>query len=328
MDPKQTPIVKKSIFSWIWTSSLKLQATLIFIILITVVARVIPLEMQKRIVNEAINLRKVDLLLIYCGIYLAAVIVQGALKFLINFIQTVIGQRALAQMRKDLYHYILTLPLGFFRKTQPGLVVASLVTELTTAGNFVGMAIAVPVSNVLTLLAFAAYLFWLNPVLAGISLSIYPVILFLVPLLQKRANRENKKRVDTTRVISGQIGESISGIHEIQGNGAFKIENQKYDRFVDRLLKIRIVWTLYSQGIKSLNNFFMNLSPFLVFLIGGYLAMQGQLGLGALVAFLSAQEKLYQPWKDLIEFYQVYQDASIASHMILMGVWKLRIYHL
>jgi ABC-type bacteriocin/lantibiotic exporter with double-glycine peptidase domain len=165
--------------------------------------------------------------------------------------------------------------------------------------------------------------------------------------MQKRANTENKKRVDTTRVISGQIAESITGIHEIQGNGAFKIENQKYDRFVDRLLKIRIVWTLYTQGIKALNNFFMNLSPFLIFLIGGYLAMQGQLGLGALVAFLSAQEKLYQPWKDLIEFYQVYQDAytngpwnistfnptmplnrSIASHMIWMGVWKSGIYHL
>ena len=311
MDPKQTPIVKKNLFSWILASSLKLQATLVFVILITVVARVIPLEMQKRIVNEAINLRKVDLLLIYCGIYLAAVIVQGSLKFLINFIQTTIGQRALAQMRKDLYHYILTLPLGFFRKTQPGLVVASLITELTTAGNFVGMAIAVPVTNVLTLLAFAGYLFWLNPLLAAISLSIYPIILFLVPLMQKRANRENKKRVDTTRVISGQIAESITGIHEIQGNGAYKIENKKYDRFVDRLLKIRIVWTLYTQGIKALNNFFMNLSPFLIFLIGGYLAMQGQLGLGALVAFLSAQEKLYQPWKDLIEFYQVYQDASV-----------------
>ena len=311
MPIKQPPVVKKTLFSWISASSLKLQASLVVIILVTVFARVVPLEMQKRVVNEAIYLRKVDLLLIYCGIYLAAVILQGGLKFVINYIQTLIGQRALAQMRKELYHYILTLPLGFFRKTQPGLVVASLVTELTSAGTFVGMAIAVPVTNVLTLLAFAGYLFWLNPLLAAISLSIYPFVLFLVPLFQKKANRENKKRVDATRVISGRIAESITGIHEIQGNGAFKIENGKYDRIVDRLLKIRIVWTLYTQGIKVLNNFFTNLSPFLVFLIGGYLAMHGRLELGALVAFLSAQEKLYQPWKDLIEFYQVYQDASV-----------------
>ena len=124
-------------------------------------------------------------------------------------------------MRKELYHHILTLPLGFFRKTQPGLVVASLITELATSGTFVGMAIAVPVTNILTLLAFAGYLLWLNPLLALISLSIYPLVLFLVPLVQRKVNTQNKKRVDATRVLSGRIAESTTGIHEIQANGAF-----------------------------------------------------------------------------------------------------------
>ncbi|MGW8195858.1 MAG: ATP-binding cassette domain-containing protein, partial [Desulforhopalus sp.] len=43
----------------------------------------------------------------------------------------------------------------------------------------------------------------------------------------------------------------------------------------------------------------------------GYLVMHGQLELGAMVAFLSAQEKLFEPWKELIDFYQTYQDASV-----------------
>lgn len=311
MDPSAQPVVKRSLFHWIRTTGLKLQILLILIILVTVLARVVPLEMQKRIINEAINLRKVDLLLIYCGIYLAAVIVQGGLKYLINYIQTLLAQRALAAMRQDLFRYLLTLPLNFFRKTQPGMVVASLITELTTSGNFVGMAIAVPVTNILTLLAFAGYLLWLNPLLAILSLSIYPIVLLLVPYLQRRANQLNKKRVDTTREISSHVAEAVTGIHEIQGNGAFTIESDKFERLVKKLEKIRVVWTLYTQGIKVLNNFFTNLSPFLVFLVGGFLAMRGQLELGALVAFLSAQEKLYNPWKEMIQFYQVYQDASV-----------------
>ncbi len=45
--------------------------------------------------------------------------------------------------------------------------------------------------------------------------------------------------------------------------------------------------------------------------VGGYLAIKGRLDLGALVAFISAQEKIYDPWKELIAFYQVYQDASV-----------------
>ena len=311
MRKTETPVVKRSLPSWIRSSSFKLQALLLLVILVTVFARVLPLEMQKRIVNEAIRFGEIQLLFLYCGLYLAAVLIATGLKYLISVLQNVIGERALADMRKALYHHILTLPLNFFRKTQPGLVVSSLVTELASAGSFVGMAIGVPVASVLTLFAFAGYLIWLNPLLAGISLSIYPLVLILLPRLQQQANKANKRRVDKTRTLSGKIGEAISGIHEIHGNGSFRIENRRYDKMIEKLYKIRIVWNLYKFSVKSVNNFFSNLSPFLVFIVGGYLAIKGRLDLGALVAFISAQEKIYDPWKELVEFYQVYQDASV-----------------
>ena len=311
MEKTEPPIVKRSLFSWIFAGNLKLQLLLLLIILAMVFARVLPLEMQRSIVNEAVKLGKIDLLLRYCGIYLAAVVLFSLLKYLTNIIQTLISQRTTARMRKALYHHILTLPLNFFRRTQPGTVVNALTAELTVPGNFVGMAVASPVTNLLTLLAFAGYLFWLNPLLAAVSLSIYPIVLFLIPLLQRGVNKANKKRVDTARTFSARIAESISGIHEIHGNGAYRIENRKYDSLVDRLLRIRIVWSLYRFAVKTVNGFFTGLGPFLVFLLGGYLTIKGRLELGALVAFLSAQERLFDPWKELIEFYQVYQDGRV-----------------
>ena len=312
MEKADIPVVKRSLFSWVFAGNVKLQISLLLIIVVMVAARVLPLEMQKRIVNEAINLRDIDLLFLYCGIYLVAVIFFSALKYLTNVIQTLITQRTIARMRKGLFHHILTLPLSFFRNTQPGSVVNSLVSELTMPGNFAGMAVTAPITNVLTLLAFAVYLFVLNPLLAAVSLSIYPIVVFLVPVLQKGVNRANKKRVDAARTLSSRIAESMSGIHEIHGNGAYRIENKKYDSLVDRLLKIRIVWSLYRFAVKTSNSFFVSLGPFIVFILGGYLTIKGQLELGALVAFLSAQEKLYDPWKELIEFYQVYQDGSVT----------------
>ena len=312
MTKTEPPVVKKSIFSWIFPGNVHLQMLLLVIIVVMVFARVLPLEMQKRVVNEAINLRDFDLLLLYCGIYLIAVIFSSILKYLTNLIQTLISERTTARMRKALYNHILTLPLNFFRNTQSGMVVNALVTELTLPGNFVGLAIAAPVTNFLTLLAFAAYLVWLNWLLALVSLSIYPLVLLIIPLLQKGVNRANKDRVDASRTFSSRIGESIAGIHEIQGNGGYRIENRKYDALVDRLLKIRIVWNLYRFAVKSTNGFFTSLGPFLIFILGGWLTIKGQLELGALVAFLSAQEKLFDPWKELIEFYQVYQDGSVT----------------
>ncbi len=305
-------IVRRSLFSWIFGPNTRLQILLLVLIAVTVFARVLPLEMQKRIVNEAIRLRNIDLLIHYCTIYLVAVVSASLLKYIINSIQVVISQRTLARMRKGLFAHIIALPLNFFRNTQPGMVVSSIISELALPSNFVGMALAVPVINLLTLVAFAGYLFWLNPWLAALSLSIYPAVIFLVPLLQRRVNIANKKRVDLTRTLSDKVAESISGIHEIHGNGAYRIENRKVAAIVGRLYRIRLRWDLLRAGLKTTNNFFTSLGPFLVFILGGYFTIQGQLELGALVAFLSAQEKLYVPWKELIEFYQAYQDGSVT----------------
>ncbi len=304
-------VTQKSLFHWVFSGSAKLQFVLLLVIILIVFARVIPLEMQKRIINDSIALKNLDGLLIYSAIYIVAITAAGGLKLAINYLQAIIGERAMNQMRKELYEHILTLPLGFFRKTQPGMVVASLMTELSTAGTFAGMAFAVPLTNILTLLAFAAYLLWLNTKLAAATLLIYPIVVFVVPILQKRANTANKTRVDLSRSTSSQIAETISGIHEVQVHGAFKEENHKFSDLVDRLKLIRIRWSLFRFAIKTANNYFVGLGPFIVFVFGGYLIMNGQLELGAMVAFLSAQEKLFDPWKELIDFYQTYQDASV-----------------
>jgi ABC-type multidrug transport system fused ATPase/permease subunit len=308
----ERPIIKRSLHSWVFDGNLGWQLTLLGVIAVAVFTRVLPLEMQKRIVNQAITLRKVDLLLLYCGYYLAAVLLSSACKYAINILETLISQRVLARMRAALYAHIITLPLAFFRNTQPGTVVNAIVNELVVPSNFVGMAVSTPVSNVLTLLAFAGFLFWLNPLLAAVSLSIYPAAMLLIPFLQKRANIANKARVDQSRTFSGKIAEAISGIHEIHGNGTYRIERRKFDKMVEHLQKVRVTWGLYRFGVKSTNNLFTSLGPFLVFILGGYLTINGQLELGSLVAFLTAQEKLYDPWKELIEFYQVYQDGTVS----------------
>ncbi|MFZ7125066.1 MAG: ABC transporter ATP-binding protein/permease [Desulfobacterales bacterium] len=312
MGDSEIPVVKRSLFSWIFGKNTKFQVLALLLITVTVFARVLPLEMQKRIVNEAIRLRDVDLLIRYCAVYFVAVVSASGLKYLITAIQVVISQRTLSDLRNELYRHIISLPLQFFRRTQPGLVVSSLVNELTLPSNFVGMAVAVPVINILTLISFAGYLFWLNAPLAALSLSIYPIVVFLIPYLQKRVNRANQKRVDITRQFSDKITESIYGIHEIHGNGAYRIEAEKHGRLVGRLYKVRLRWDLLRAAIKQSNNFFTSLGPLFVFILGGYLSLKGQLELGALVAFLSAQEKLYDPWKELIEFYQAYQDGSVS----------------
>ncbi|ACN17176.1 ATPase family protein [Desulforapulum autotrophicum HRM2] len=327
MDRQKQSVVKRTLGSWVFDGNTLLQVLLVVIILVTVVTRVIPLEMQKRIVNEAIYLKQLKLLGIYCTLYFVSVMTASLLKFFINIIQAVISERATAGMRSALFDHILTMPLGFFRGTQPGTVVNSLVNELTLPGNYIGMAVAIPLTNILTLVAFAIYLFRLNPLLAGISFVIYPLMVVVIPLLQGRVNRENRRRINLSRQVSSTIVEAISGLHEVQANGGFALANRNFTRLVNALRTIRVRWSLLKSGVKVVNNFGTSLGPVIIFVLGGYLTIRGELELGALVAFLSAQEKLYDPWKELVEFYQVYQDGSVTYYKT-MGFYDVPIEHL
>ncbi|MCG6943791.1 MAG: ABC transporter ATP-binding protein/permease, partial [Deltaproteobacteria bacterium] len=310
-------IQKKPLFSWIFHRYRGLQFLLLGLIAVTVFFRVVPLELQKRIINRAISLKKMDLLFIYCGLYLGAVILAGSLKYLINVLQGYLGQKILYEMRTELYEHVIRLPLPFFRRTPPGMVISSLTSELSGVGDFLGKALAVPVINVLTLCAFAGYLLYLNPLLALLSFAIYPIEIVIIPMLQKRYNRINFERIDVNRSLSNTIGEAIAGVHEIQAHGGYPIEKKKFATFAAKLVALRQRMYILNYGIKFTNNFFQNLGPFFLFLLGGYLTMVGRFDLGALVAFLSAYEKLYDPWKEIMDYYQDLQDSRVRYRRVM-----------
>lgn len=307
----------RSLFSWVKRGKHSYQFFLVLAIFTLVFLQVLPLEIQKRLVNDVLSSGDFTRLMFYCLIYLGAVLCESVVKFIINSLQTLIGEQAMADMRQEMYRHILRLPLAFFRKTQPGTIVTSLITELATAGSFVGVAVAIPMINILSLLAFAGYLIWLDLLLGLVTLSIYPLVFLVLPMIQRRADSANKKRVDLARKMASQITESVTAVQEVHAQGSFRTEEQKYHHLVEQLLNIRIVWTLYKYAVKTTNNLILGLGPVIVFLLGGYLMMQGKMELGALVAFLSGQQKLYEPSKELIKFYQVYQDAAVRYKKVM-----------
>ncbi len=310
-------LTKRPLFYWILHKQRASQIFLLAIILVSLFFKVYPLEMQRKIINIAINLKHLDLLYLYCGLYMGAVLIAGLLKYWINVLQAVIGQKILIDMRKELYQHVLQLPLQFFHKTQAGIVISALTAELNAIGSFLGGAIAIPVASFLTFIAFLGFMIYLNPLLGFLTFGLYPFEFIVIPMLQKRHNKQNRKRVKTTRSMANLVNESVSGIHEVQGNASYRLEEEKLDSHIHHLYVIMKKLFFYKYGVKFSNNLFQSIGPFLLFLIGGYLAIHGNFTIGALVAFLSAYEKVYDPWKEIIEYYQMYQDAQIRYKQIM-----------
>ena len=315
-------VTKRTLYSWVLEKNLRWQSLLILLVVLTVVARVVPLEMQKRIINIAIGMGREDLLLLYSLLFIGSVLLASSLKFAINLLQAFIGQETLQRMRADLYTHILGLPLSFFRTIQPGHVVNALINELATISGFVGSAISVPLINVCTLLAMGGYLFYLNPLLAGLSFVLYPLQIILIPKLQQRSNEANRHRVKISRDISGNIGEVITGVHEVHGHAGYGLENDKFAGQAKSLMHANVRMNVYRYGIKFANNLFENIGPFILFLVGGTMTIRGQFDLGALVAFLSAYSSLNEPWRELMEFYQLFEDSQVRYKNVIASFDK------
>lgn len=311
------PVTKASLYSWVFYRNTNLQVIVIGVILVTVALRLVPLEMSKRIINEAVGMKDLHKLYLYCGIYLVSVVLAGICKYIINLMQNFIGERTLKTLREKLYAHALSLPLNFYRKTSPGQVISYMITELIPVANFIGSAVAVPVVNLLTFLAYFIYLFYLNPYLSVIAVAIYTVEVLVIPPIQKRFNKANRERIDNTQRVSGLIGESISGVHEVHSNASIPLERNRFQKALQSLYGSTLVMNAYKYGIKFSNNFFQSLGPFSLLLIGGYLTIKGRFDLGALFAFQAAYDKLYQPWKDLMEFWQIYIDSAVRYQQVM-----------
>ena len=69
--------------------------------------------------------------------------------------------------------------------------------------------------------------------------------------------------------------------------------------------------------VKFINNFLAQVTPFLFYSIGGYLALQGRLDIGQLVAVINAYKDLPGPLKDLIDWDQSRQDVQVKYNQVV-----------
>ena len=69
-------------------------------------------------------------------------------------------------------------------------------------------------------------------------------------------------------------------------------------------------------AVKFLNNLLAQVTPFIFFAVGGYLALKGSLDIGQLVAVIAAYRDLPPPIKDLIDWDQQRQDVTIKYEQV------------
>ena len=321
--------MERTLFAFIWKHSMPQQIRLLMVTVATFPLLYISLELPKIIVNDAIGgtseqiplwgyeLTRIEYLGVLCAGFLLAVLASGLLKMQLNTMKGVVAERLLRRFRYELISRILRFPPVYFRRTSQGELISIVTGEAEPLGGVMGDALAQPVFQAGQMLTIMIFLFVQNVWLGLAAVALIPLQAWLIPYLQRRINQLQKKRVFEVRKLSESLGESIQGVEDIRANGGAPYTLASFSNRLGRLFDIR--YRIYQQKffLKFINNFITQLTPFFFFSIGGYLAIMGDLTVGALVAALAAYKDLTSPWKELLNYYNRVQEMTLRHETIV-----------
>ena len=322
------PEIDRSIYRYVLRYTLRGQLFLLLLTALTMPLVYISLDIPKRIINQAIGgvdmpdqilgfgVDQVSYLLALSVAFLLVVVISGALKFYLNVYKGVLGERMLRRFRFDLYTRILRFPSAHIRRITPAEIIPMITAETEPLGGLIGDAIAAPAFQGALLLTYLSFIFQQDLWLGLASIALYPPQMYLIPRLQAKVNALAKTRVQTVRLLAGHIGETVQGATDIHANDSGRFERAKTSNQLGRIFDIREELYRRKFFIKFLNNILAQVTPFFFFSIGGYLVIQGDVSLGALVAVLAAYKDIGPPWKELLKFYQVFEDTRVKYEQV------------
>ncbi len=235
-----------------------------------------------------------------------------------SYLSIKLGQRVVADIRKDLFQHVTSLSMDFYAENKSGEIMSRLTNDINTLSDFISSGIVNLLSDILTLGGIVALMFVLNVKLALIVLITIPVIFAGTLLIGRQMRKAYTKVREKTGDLNAGVEENISGIRVVQ---AMSQETDNVKSF-EKLNKENLYAQIKAVVISALFFPFMSLTgtlgTALVILAGGIMVVNGESGatIGVLMAFIAYTNRFFLPLRDLSQIYNVYQTAAASADRI------------
>ncbi|HEV2460230.1 MAG TPA: ABC transporter ATP-binding protein [Ktedonobacterales bacterium] len=283
---------------------------LVAIILVSVLGVVNPI-MLKLSISVGFYRHRLDLLAVFVAVMVATPIISSLIGVGQTYLNAVIGQRVMRDLRNQLYSHLQRMPLKFFTDTRTGEIQSRLSNDIGGVQNVVTNTATSIVSNITTALSTVIGMLVLSWQLTLLSLGLLPLFLFLTYRVGKVRREISKDTQATLADLSAMVEEtlSVSGVLLTKTFGQQSRQTAKFKTENERLSGLQIRQQMVGRWFFSFISTFFSILPALVYLVEGFIAFGGghrptgaQLAdiVGTLVAFTTLQSRLYFPIGQLL----------------------------
>lgn len=269
-----------------------------------------------RIIDGPVAQKDVSGLAYWSMIYLGILAVQFIIQFFHMLITQWIGQRAMLDMRTQLFDHLLKLDMKFFDRNPVGRLLTRVTGDVNQLNELFASGVVTIFGDLLTLTAIVVAMVYLNPKMALITFAVLPILGFATWLFKRRVREAYRDVRRLVARLNSFWQEHVTGIAVVQG---FNREDETNRQHQERNAEVRgahfrsvLHYAVFYPVVELIGA----LSLALIVWYGGGEVVQGAMTFGALAAFIQYAERFYAPIRDLAEKYNVLQGAMASSERI------------
>lgn len=244
-------------------------------------------------------------------------LVQALFSFVHRLSLAYVGERAIADIRQEVYEHLMGLSLSFFNDRRTGELVSRVTNDVSLLQAAITENLVALLRQAVMLVGAAVLLFWLNWQLTVIILIGIPLVSLTMVFLGRRIRRASKEVQDKLAEAANVLEETISGVRIVK---SFAREPHEMGRFGARVMETyqAAMYRAKIQAILGPIIGFMAFASIIITLwIGSYQVIAGTLTAGGLVAYLVYTMMVATPIASLAGLYGQFLSAIGASERIL-----------
>ena len=248
---------------------------------------------------------------------LAVVYIAGAfsMRFQILILARM-GQNVLANLRQRVFDKLQALDLQYMEGAAAGDLMSRLVNDIEALNNFFSQALSQMIGSIFALIGIAVAMMFLNWQLGLAVMVMVPVLLITTRWFSKMAREAFRKTRTTIGDVSAGLEEDLGGVKVAQ---ALNRTDENIKRFAQRNAANRdanvnanAVTSAFGPAMELLST----LDTAIVAAMGGWLAIQGAISVGVVVAFLQYVQNFFRPIQTVAQMWTMAQSAFAAAERV------------
>jgi len=226
------------------------------------------------------------------------------------------SQRAMRELRADLFSHLQTLSLHFFDNHPHGELMSRLTNDMDNISRVLSQNATALFTGFLTIFGVLAMMFALSPLLTLGSMLVFPLMLVLVAIVGKRTRKWYRSLQMRIGQLNANLEEMYSGQRVIMAFGQQGTALKRFDEANETVRRVGIQAQTYAMLMPPLLGILSNANIAVVVGLGGWMSLHGMASVGIIAAFIMYSRRFAQPLRQLGNLYNQIQAALAGAERI------------